>query len=99
SPIRARAWFCRRPAGRRADNRAQPGPWRWRRAADWTRATGRRRQRSSWGGICGRVRETLRGGSTPGLTEQRMTPHAAATFGVLTELTGLRPPGPGAKEI
>jgi hypothetical protein len=45
------------------------------------------------------VRETLRGGSTPGLTEQRKTPHAAATFGVLTELAGLRPPGPGAPEI
>jgi len=36
---------------------------------------------------------------TPGLTEQRKTPHAAATFGVLTELAGSRPPGPGAPEI
>src|SRR5215208_5904148 len=33
---------------------------------------------------------------TPGLTEQRETPHAAATCGVLTGLAGSRPPGPGA---
>ena len=34
--------------------------------------------------------------NTPGLTKRRKTPHAAATFGVLTELAGSRPPGPGA---
>src|SRR5687767_14493114 len=33
--------------------------------------------------------------SAPGLTKRRQTPHAAATFGVLTELEGCRPPGPG----
>src|SRR5829696_1927962 len=33
---------------------------------------------------------------TPGLTELRKTPHAAATCGVLTGLAGSRPPGPGA---
>src|SRR6476620_6618956 len=37
--------------------------------------------------------------NTPGLTKRRKTPHAAATFGVLTELAGLRPPGPGAPQI
>src|SRR5213075_2129241 len=52
-------------------------------------------------GVCiyGLRRRTLAGGNTPGLTEQRKTPHAAATFGVLTELAGLRPPGPGAPQI
>jgi len=35
-------------------------------------------------------------GNTPGLTKQRKTPRTAATFGVLTELAGSRPPGPGA---
>ena len=34
--------------------------------------------------------------NTPGLTQRRQTPHAAATFGVLTELAGCRPAGPGA---
>src|SRR3977135_4477098 len=33
--------------------------------------------------------------SAPGLTKRRQTPHAAATFGVLTELEGCRPSGPG----
>ena len=33
---------------------------------------------------------------TPGLTEQRKTPHAAAACGALTDLVGSRPPGPGA---
>src|SRR5215207_9021195 len=36
--------------------------------------------------------------NTPGLTKRRKTPHAAATFGVLTELVGSRPSGPGAPE-
>src|SRR3954466_6487493 len=36
--------------------------------------------------------------SVPGLTKRRQTPHAAATFGVLTELEGCRPPGPGTSE-
>lgn len=34
--------------------------------------------------------------NAPGLTQRRQTPHAAATFGVLTELAGCRPAGPGA---
>ena len=34
--------------------------------------------------------------NTPGLTKRRQTPRAAATFGVLTDLAGWRPPGPGA---
>src|SRR4051812_27550829 len=34
--------------------------------------------------------------NTPGLTKRLQTPHAAATFGVLTELEGCCPPGPGA---
>src|SRR5689334_12562263 len=33
--------------------------------------------------------------SVPGRPKRQETPHAAATFGVLTELEGSRPPGPG----
>src|SRR5690349_1236887 len=33
--------------------------------------------------------------NVPGRPKRQKTPHAAATFGVLTELEGSRPPGPG----
>ena len=35
----------------------------------------------------------------PGRPKRQKTLHAAATFGVLTELEGSRPPGPGTPEI
>src|SRR4051812_24774630 len=75
------------------------------RARDMSESYSAERVEVSATGPMHKARGTLPSGScalapsAPGLTKRRQTPHAAATFGVLTELEGCRPPGPGTPEI